>query len=152
MIKSELTPADPDFERRVRESFSRQSAMKTLGVTMASVEAGAVELEMPFQKSMGQQHGFQHAGVIATVMDSAAGYAALTLMPEDSAVLTVEFKANFMSPAKGDRFRFKAKVIKAGKTITVCEAKALSEAGGETKLIAALFGTMMAVRDRGIAG
>lgn len=139
-------PRDPDFERRVRESFARQAAMATLGIEIAAVVPGRVELTMPFAEALTQQHGFIHAGVLTTALDSACGYAALSLMDAEAAVLTVEFKTNLLAPAKGAAFRFRADVVKPGRTLTVCDAVAFAE-GGETPL-ATMTATLMAVRDR----
>ncbi|MEO0360678.1 MAG: PaaI family thioesterase [Pseudomonadota bacterium] len=144
-------PRDPDFERRVRESFARQPAMATLGIEIAAVVPGRVELTMPFTEALTQQHGFIHAGVLTTALDSACGYAALSLMDAEAAVLTVEFKANLLAPAKGAAFRFRADVVKPGRTLTVCDAIAFAD-GGETPL-ATMTATLMAVRDRaGLSG
>ena len=107
-------PKDPDFADRVRANFARQSTMATLGVTIARLAPGEIELAMPYEPAYTQQHGFMHAGIIATALDSACGYAAFSLMPADAAVLTVEFKTNLLAPAKGDRFRFRAHVVKPG--------------------------------------
>ncbi len=103
---------------------------------------------MPFAPEFTQQHGFLHAGTVATVLDSACGYAAFTLMAPDAAVLSIEFKANFLAPAKGESFRFLGKVVKAGRTVTVCEAQAFGCAGREEKLIATMTATLMAVAGR----
>jgi len=95
------TPSDPDFEARVRASFARQQAMATLGIAIVDVEAGRIELEMSYDPAFTQQHGFVHAGVISTALDSACGYAAFSLMDASAAVLTVEYKLNLLAPAKG---------------------------------------------------
>src|SRR5689334_3162536 len=113
------TPRDPDFAQRVRESFGRQAAMATLGATLVQVEPGEVVLELPFRPDLTQQHGFLHAGVLTSVMDSACSYAALTLMEPGAAVLSVEFKVNLLAPARGDRFRAIGRVLRAGRTVTV---------------------------------
>lgn len=139
---------DPDFETRVRASFARQEAMKTLGVTVTRVAPGTVELAMDYRAALTQQHGFIHAGIIATALDSACGYAAFTLMPNDAAVLTVEFKINLLAPAKGERFRFHANVVRPGKSITVCQGEAHALNGESTKLVATMTGTLMAVYGR----
>ena len=146
-------PKDPSFEARVRESFNRQGVMKTLAVEIASLRPGEIELRMPYAPTLTQQHGFIHAGIVATALDSACGYAAFSLMPTDASILTIEFKTNLLAPARGERFVFKGKVVKPGRTITVCEASAFAiEAGGE-KLIATMTGTLMALFDRvGISG
>ena len=98
-------PRDPDFEQRVRTSFARQAAMATLGARLSRVEPGHVEIELPFRPDLTQQHGFLHAGVVTSVMDSACGYAAMSLMEPGAAVLSVEFKVNLLAPARGDLFR-----------------------------------------------
>jgi uncharacterized protein (TIGR00369 family) len=126
--------------------------MATLGIEMVGLKAGEVELRMPYAAAYAQQHGFIHAGIITTALDSACGYAAFSLMPEDAAVLTVEFKTNLIAPAKGDYFRFRASVLKPGRTITVCDAQAFAAEQGKEKLIATMTGTMMALFGReGIA-
>jgi len=144
-----FTPKDPGFDARVRASFDRQRAMSTLGVRIVSLEPGAIELEMPYSADYSQQHGFIHAGIISAALDSACGYAAFSLMPAEVAVLTVEFKINLVAPAAGERFRFRARVVKPGRTITVCDGQAIAVQGGSEKLIATMSGTLMAVEERG---
>lgn len=143
-----LEPKDPEYQARVRASFDRQQAMRTLGIEIARLEPGEIELTMPYSPAYTQQHGFVHAGVIATALDSACGYAAFSLMPGDAAVLTVEFKVNLLAPAKGERFVFRSRVVKPGRTITVCDAQAVAVDAGAEKLVATMTGTMMAVFDR----
>jgi uncharacterized protein (TIGR00369 family) len=143
-----LTPRDPEFEIRVRASFARQEAMKTLGIEIVRVAPGEIELTMPHCPAYTQQHGFVHAGIIATALDSACGYAAFSLMPDNAAVLTVEFKINLLAPAKAERFVFRSRVVKAGRVITVSEGQALAmEAGGE-RPVATMTSTLMAVVGR----
>ena len=142
-------PKDSEYETRVRASFARQRVMSTLGLTIASLRAGQIELEMPFAAEFTQQHGFLHAGIISTALDSACGYAAFSLMPADVAVLTVEFKTNLLAPAAGNQFRFHAGVIKPGRTLTMCEARAYARDGASEKMIATMTGTLMAVQERG---
>jgi uncharacterized protein (TIGR00369 family) len=144
-------PADPNFEARVRASFAKQQYMATIGAEVAEVAAGRVALRMKVRDSLLQQHGFVHAGALASLADSACGYAALSLMPADAAVLSVEFKVNMLSPAKGDAVIARAEVIRPGKTIMVCRADVFSVNGSEEKLVAAMQGTMMVVRDRGLS-
>lgn len=136
---------DPDFARKVADSFARQKAMETLGGTIATVEPGKVILEMPFSPGFTQQHGFLHAGAITTMLDSAAGYAAFSLMPPNTEVLTIELKTSLMSPAQGEHFRFESRVEKAGRTITFCTAEAFAISNGSEKKIATLTATMMTV-------
>ncbi|MGA7328719.1 MAG: PaaI family thioesterase [Rhodomicrobium sp.] len=140
--------ASGDFEARIRASFARQKIMETLRVSISRLSLGEIELLMPFTPDFTQQHGFVHAGTIATVLDNACGYAAFTTMQPGSAVLTVEFKANFLAPAKGESFRFVGKTVKAGRVITVCDAQAFSRTGSDEKLIATMTATLMAVAGR----
>jgi uncharacterized protein (TIGR00369 family) len=147
-------PQDPDFDARVRMSFARQRVMQTLGIEITRLAPGEVDLTMPYNAAYTQQHGFLHAGIVTTALDSACGYAAFSLMPAGAAVLTVEFKTNLLAPASGERFRFRAHVVKPGRTLTVCEASAFALLNGkEERFIATMTGTLMAVFDRkGIAG
>ena len=107
-------PQDPDFEARVRASFDRQDFMHFLGATLVEIVPGRCSIELPARKELSQQHGFVHAGAVTTIADSAAGYAAYSLMPADSSVLTVELKINLMAPAKGERLRATGQVTRAG--------------------------------------
>ena len=141
-------PRVPEFAERVRESFARQRFMETMGASLARVEPGAVDIELPFDASLTQQHGFLHAGVVVAALDSACGYAALTLMPDDAEVLTVELKVNLLAPARGDNLVAEGEVIRAGRTLTVCRADVFGlDADGERHL-ATMLVTMMAVRGR----
>ena len=145
------TPFEPrcaDYAGRVRSSFARQGAMQTLGATLGLLEPGAVDIELPWAPGLTQQHGFLHAGMVATALDSACGYAGLTLMPADAAVLTIEFKINLLAPAKGQHFRMEGRVIKPGRTITVTEGKAFAIDAGKEKLIATMSCTLMCLQDR----
>jgi uncharacterized protein (TIGR00369 family) len=141
-------PRDPHFEARVKASFARQQTMSTLGIEITDLGPGEIELRMPQMPAYTQQHGFTHAGIIATALDSACGYAAFSLMPQDAAVLTVEFKTNLIAPAKGEYFLFRARVVKPGRTITVCDSQAFAVKSGEEKLVATMTGTLMALFDR----
>jgi uncharacterized protein (TIGR00369 family) len=123
--------------------------MQTLEIEIEKLEPGEIELTMAHNPIYTQQHGFLHAGIVATALDSACGYAAFSLMPAEAAVLTVEFKINLLAPAKGHRFLFRAHVVKPGRTLTVCEARALAVTGsGEERLVATMTGTLMALVDR----
>jgi uncharacterized protein (TIGR00369 family) len=141
-------PKDPDFAARVRASFDRQAAMKTIGAKLVAAEAGWVVIELPWAQPLTQQHGFLHAGMVATALDSACGYAGFSLMPADAAVLTIEYKINLLAPAKGQRFRMEGLVIKPGRTVTVAEGKAFAIDEGKEKLIATMACTLMAVIGR----
>ena len=145
---SNFHPTDPNFESRVRESFSRQFLMQTLGAVLNKVEPGMVVIELANRPEVTQQHGFIHAGAIASVLDSACGYAAFSLMPADAAVLSVEFKVNLLAPARGKKLIATAEVKRAGRTITVCTADAHAEENGQRKLVATMLATMMCVRGR----
>jgi uncharacterized protein (TIGR00369 family) len=134
---------DANFDARVRESFARQRLMTSIGAVIDEITPGRVVLRLPFRDDLTQQHGFLHAGTIAALADSACGYAALTLMPADADVLSVEFKVNLLSPAKGDAIVARANVIRAGRTIMVCRADVFSLIGAEEKLVAAMQATMM---------
>jgi uncharacterized protein (TIGR00369 family) len=122
--------------------------MRTLGIQIAKLEPGEIALTMPYATDYTQQHGFTHAGIIATALDSACGYAAFSLMPDDAAVRTVEFKTNLLAPARGERFIFRGRVVKPGRTITVCEAHAFAINGGDETLVATVTGTLMALFKR----
>ena len=143
-----------DFETRVRASFARQKIMTTIGAELTRVNPGEVEIEMPFSAELTQQHGFLHAGIISTALDSACGYAAYSVMPTNAAVLTIEFKINLLSPGKGERFLFRGQVTKPGRTIIVADGQAYAYDGdSEARMIATMTGTMMVVSGRdGIAG
>lgn len=139
----------PDYEERVRKSFARQSVMTTIGAELTVVTPGTVEIEMAYSGALTQQHGFLHAGIISTALDSACGYAAFSMMPENAAVLTIEFKVNLLAPGKGERFLFRGSVTKPGRTIVVADGQAYAfAADGEAKLIATMTGTMMTVLGR----
>jgi uncharacterized protein (TIGR00369 family) len=142
-------PKNPDYRRVAAATFDRQQAMRTLGISIARLEPGEVDLSMPYSAGFTQQNGFVHAGIITAGLDNACGIAAFTLMPEGSDILTVEFKTNLLAPAKGDRFAFRAHVVKPGRTLTVCEARAFAESGGAETLIATMTGTLMALPRRG---
>jgi len=148
MSAARFEPKDPDYAARVRASFARQAAMATIGATLAEVEPGRVVIELPWAQALTQQHGFLHAGMVATALDSACGYSAFSLMPLGAAVLTIEYKINLLAPAQGERFRMVGEVIKPGRTVTVAEGRAYSVQPGGDRLIATMGCTLMAVVDR----
>lgn len=135
---------------RITDSFAKQRFMATLGATLTRVTEGEVELAVPYSEALTQQHGYLHAGAIASMLDTACGYAALTTMPEGAGVLSIEFKTNLLAPARGESFRFVGQVLKAGRTITVCEGRAWARDGHNEKLVATMTCTLMAVVGRGI--
>ena len=122
--------------------------MQTLGACLGRVQPGAADIELAWAPGLTQQHGFSHAGMVATALDSACGYAGFTLMGEDAAVLTIEFKINLLAPARGERFRMEGRVLKPGRTITVCEGRAFAIDNGQEKLVATMGCTLMAVTGR----
>jgi len=138
-----LTPQDPEYATRVRLSFGEQRAMSTIGASLGTVGPGAVDVVLPFRDDLTQQDGFVHAGIVAAVADTACGYAAHTLMPAAARVLSIEFKLNLLAPAVGERLEARARVIRAGRTVTVCQADVLAITGKTEKLIATMMGTMM---------
>jgi len=141
-------PADPEFELRVRASFARQRMMATLGATLERVAPGEVDIRLPFRADLTQQHGFLHAGAMATVVDSACGYAALTLMPRDAALLTVEFKVNLVAPGKGESVVARGRVVRAGRTLTTCAGDVFAVELGEEKLVLTMLATEMTLKGR----
>lgn len=141
-----FVPQDTDFEARVRASFERQRVMATIGARLLSVAPGEAEIELPFREELTQQHGYLHAGIIAAVVDSACGYAALSLMPAGAEVLSIEFKLNLLSPAKGERFVARAAVKRAGRNVTVCTGDLYAINGGAEKPVATMLATMMTVK------
>jgi uncharacterized protein (TIGR00369 family) len=143
-------PRDPHFEQRVRDSFDKQKFMATIGARLTRVEPGKVDIELAARDDLGQQHGFLHAGVLASAADSACGYAALSLMPAGAAVLSIEFKINMLAPAAGDRIVARGSVLRAGRTVTVCWGEVSAFTGDSEKLVATMVATMMTVQDRGL--
>ena len=143
-----FSPLDPQFEARVRASFGRQRAMETIGAALARVDPGVVEIALPYRANLTQQHGFLHAGIVATILDSACGYAAFSLMPSDVAVLTVEYKINLLRPAQGDRFVAIGRVVRAGQTMTVCSGDVVAHAGTDERLVATMLATVIAAPER----
>ena len=139
-------PVDLEFESRIRTSFGRQKMIESLNGRIAYIGPGELHIEAPFDERFTQQDGFLHAGIITTLMDSACGYAAYSLMPADSRVLSVEFKVNFLNPARGERFRAEGRVAKSGRTISVCEGKLFALQNGRDSLVAMMQATMICVR------
>jgi uncharacterized protein (TIGR00369 family) len=138
-----FNPPDPNFELRIRASFDQQQMMHSIGAKLIKVSPGEVQIELPFNLAWTQQHKYVHAGIITTIADTACGYAAYTLMPADSEVLSVEYKINLLSPAKGEKFIGIGKVIKPGRTLTVCQGEVLAYDYGKEKLIATMQATMI---------
>jgi uncharacterized protein (TIGR00369 family) len=142
-----FTAKNPLFAAQVRNSFEKQTAMSSIGAELLLVEPGKVEIALPYRSDLTQQHGYMHAGIITTIADTACGYAAYTLMPAGSEVLSVEFKVNLLRPAKGERFVAVANVLKPGRTLTVERADVfgISESD-ERELIATMLATMICLK------
>lgn len=146
-------PADPEFARRVHESFEKQGLMATLGARLSRVEPGEVDIRMPVGPRVSQQHGFAHAGAVASIADSACGYAAFSLMPADSGVLAVEFKINLLAPGAGDSLIARARVVRSGRTLSICQAEVSAVDGDAERVVAIMTATIMNVRNRpGVQG
>ncbi|MEW9309227.1 PaaI family thioesterase [Labrys neptuniae] len=142
---------EPDIARveaRIRASFAKQGLMRTLGARLATVLPGQVEISLVPRNEVSQQHGFVHAGAVSAIADSAAGYAALSLMPPERGVLTAEFKINLLAPAAGEHIMARGKVIKAGRTLTLAQAEVFAERDGKERLIALLTATLMAIEGK----
>lgn len=145
-----FTAQDPAYEERIRASFDRQRFMATIGARLVRVAPGEVDIGLDVRPDLEQQHGFMHAGALAAAADSACGYAALSLMAPGTAVLSVEFKINLLAPAAGDRMLARGRVIRPGRTITVCWGEVVAIAAESERIVATMVATMMTVRDRGL--
>ncbi|MGB7923770.1 MAG: PaaI family thioesterase [Pyrinomonadaceae bacterium] len=139
-------PQDENFEARVRESFARQRLMETIGARLLKVAAGEVEIELAFREDLTQQHGYLHAGVVTSIVDSACGYAALSLTPAGTEVLSVEYKINLLSPAKGERMIARGRVVRAGRNLIVCMGDVFAVNDGQEKMVSTMLATMMTIR------
>ncbi|WP_299978617.1 PaaI family thioesterase [uncultured Pseudoteredinibacter sp.] len=146
-MSTEISSTNSNFER-LRASFNQQNAMKTLGIGIESVSSGHIELHMPYQPSLCQQHGFIHAGITTAALDSACGYAAFTQMPEGSGILTVEFKTTLLAPAKGEYFIYRGELIRAGRQLYFSQAKAFAIHEGKESCIATMSATLMCIQGR----
>lgn len=138
-----LQPIDPDFEKRVRESFSRQGFMDFIGAEITEIGPGYCEIQVPYKRELSQQHGFFHAGIIGTLADNSGGYAAFTLMPSDASILTVEYKLNLIAPGDGELLIGRGQVIKAGSTLTICRPEVFIVKNGVQTLCATALMTLI---------
>jgi uncharacterized protein (TIGR00369 family) len=144
-----MNPLNPSFAEDVARNFAQQPIMSLMGARLILVEPGVVEITLPYRADLTQQHGYLHAGVVTTIADSACGYAAFTLMPAGSNVLSVDFKVNLLRPAQGAEFVTRAEVIKAGRTLSVVRADVFGVDGNkERTLVATMLGTMICVYKR----
>ena len=144
----EFEVQDQNFELHIRTSFGKQRFMSAIGADLSLVSPGKVEIVLPFREDLLQQHGFLHGAVIAGVVDSACGYAARSLMPRETTVMTVEYKINFLAPAAGDEIVARGRVLRSGRKLSVCYGEAAARVEGKEKLVAALMATMIPIRDR----
>ncbi|MGI9610569.1 MAG: PaaI family thioesterase [Acidimicrobiia bacterium] len=145
---SELIPAVDDWEERTLESFGNQAVMATLGASFVEANPGTVTLSMAIEPQFSQQHGFMHAGIVATLLDSACGYAGYTLMPEGAGVVTVEYKINLLAPAKGELLVATGEVVRSGRSLTVVQGSAHAVAGDQHVHVAEMQATLMTITDR----
>ena len=137
-------PADPGFAARCRASFARQKAMALIGARLASIEPGRCEIELDWRADLTQQKGFLHGGVVGMIADTACGYAAYSLMPATSSLVTVEYKINMLAPGRGKRFVARAEVLKAGRSLTVTRGEVLADGDA---LCAVMQQTLMMLPD-----
>lgn len=145
---SAWAPRDAAYDARVRASFARQALMTTIGATLVRVAPGEVDIDLPFREDLPQQHGVLHGGIVTAIADSACGDAALSLLLPEAAVLTVEYKVNLLAPARGARLLARGRVLRPGRTLTVCRADVAALDDGAERLVATMLATIMAVRDR----
>jgi uncharacterized protein (TIGR00369 family) len=134
---------NPSFADEIKQSFDKQTIMGLIGAELTRVEPGLIEIRLPYRADLAQQHGYLHAGIVTTIADSACGYAAYSLMPPNSEVLSVEFKVNLLRPAKGETFSAVAEVVKSGKTLTVVRADVFGIEQAKRDLVATMLGTMI---------
>jgi uncharacterized protein (TIGR00369 family) len=148
MAGSAFSPRNPAFAARVRDSFARQPMMAHIGAELVTVEPGFCEIHLPYRRELTQQHGYVHGGVLATIIDSAAGYAAFSLMPADASILTVEYKLNILRPGEGERMIARGRVIKSGRSLSVVNADAYAVKGGVETLCVTSIHTLMALHGK----
>lgn len=148
MSSAEFVPQDPEFASRVRASFARQGAMRLFGAELLEVAPGYCAIALTPRAEISQQHGYVHAGVVSTIVDSAGGYAGYTLFPADSSVLTVEFKVNLLAPAVGDRLVAEGFVVKAGRSLTISRGEVHAERDGKRTLVALMQQTLMVMHGK----
>ena len=134
-----FTPANPDFAARVRDSFGRQPFMDHIGARITNLAPGFCEIAIDYRRELTQQHGFVHGGVLASIADSAAGYAAFSLMPAEASILTVEYKLNLLRPGRGEAMIARGRVLKPGRTLTVVQSDVFARRdGGEEQVVSSL--------------
>jgi uncharacterized protein (TIGR00369 family) len=144
----EFEARNPAYAHRVQDSFDRQGLMALIGARVSRIAPGECEIQLPYRNDLTQQHGYFHGGIIGTIADSAGGYAAFSLMPEDSSVLTVEYKMNLLAPGDGELLIARGRVIKAGRSLVVTQVDAIAIKGGQEALCATLLQTLMTMHGR----
>lgn len=145
---SRFEPADADYAARIRDSFSRQGAMSHLGARMTRIMPGEVVIELNFRPELTQQHGFFHGGITGAIADTAGGYAAFTLIPADATMLTVEYKINLIAPADGEKLIAIGRVVKPGRTLTICEMEVAAVKDGAVTVCARGMQTLIRLNGR----
>ncbi|WP_119678610.1 PaaI family thioesterase [Indioceanicola profundi] len=145
---STLTPEEPTVQARIQASFDKQGLMGTLGASILRIAPGEVDIALSPSSAVSQQHGFVHAGAVSAIADTAAGYAALSLMPPGAGVLTTEFKINLVAPAAGEQIVARGRVVKAGRTLTLAQTEVFAETAGKERLVALLTATLMKIEGR----
>ena len=140
-------PPDPRYAERCRASFARQQAMALIGARMASIEPGRCEIELPFRVDLTQQKGYLHGGIVGMIADTACGYAAYSLMPASSSLVTVEYKINIVAPGLGERFLARAEVLKPGRRLSITRGEVYAERDGAATLCALMQQTLMMLPD-----
>ena len=148
MSMSVFIPAFAGYEARVRDSFGRQGAMRLIGAAIAGIAPGYCAIAVVPRPELSQQHGYVHAGVVSTIVDTAGGYAGYTLFPADSSVLTVEFKVNLLAPAQGDRLVAEGFVVKPGRRLAITRGEVHAERGDKRTLVALMQQTLMVMHGR----
>lgn len=143
-----MTASDPLFADKVRDSFGRQNAMGFIGAQLTKVEPGHVEIELPYREELTQQHKFFHGGITTMIADSAAGYAAYSMFPPDSSVLTVEFKMSLLAPAAGEKLIASGKVVKPGRTLTLCDVEVHAVKDGKKTLVLKGLETLICLHNK----
>lgn len=143
-----FTASDPAYEQRIRDSFLRQGALALIGAVLTRIEPGAVDITIRHRPDLTQQHGFLHAGIVSTIVDSAGGYAGYTLFPADSSVLTVEYKLNLIAPADGESFVAEGRVVKPGRTLCITQGEVYALKGGTRSLCALMQQTLIVMHGR----
>jgi uncharacterized protein (TIGR00369 family) len=142
-MQASFTPADPDWNAKVRDSFARQGAMKTIGARLVHLEPGHAHVAVEYADAIAQQHGYVHGGVVGMIADTAGGYAGFSMMPAGASVLTVEYKMNLLAPADGQTILAKGRVLKPGRTLVVVQVDVFAHKNGQTKLCATMLQTLM---------